>query len=142
VLPAVFVLAALFVLLFAARLGGAKRADWLPRWPALVFAAAAIIALFRGAVAPAVALSVLAALSWYFWPQLTKLRKAQSAPHPDVEEVEARAILGVGPNATEAEIRAAYRQRMRRAHPDRGGNHADAARLTVARDRLVRRRRG
>jgi hypothetical protein len=140
VLPAVLVFAALFVLLLAGRFGGARRADWLPRWPALVFAAAAIFALFRGALTPAVALGVLAVLAWYFWPSLTKRRHA-SIMQPDVEEAEARRILGVTPTATDAEIRAAYRERMRRAHPDRGGSHAAAARLTAARDRLLARRR-
>ena len=55
-------------------------------------------------------------------------------------EAEARAILGVGPAATEAEIRQAYREKMARAHPDRGGRHADAARLTAARDFLLKKR--
>jgi hypothetical protein len=113
----------------------------MPRWPALIFAGAAIFALFKGAVTPAVMLVVLSVLSWYFWPSLSAGRTPPTA-RPSVEEVEARAILGVGPGATEAEIRSAYRERMRRAHPDRGGSHAEAARLTAARDRLLARRRG
>jgi hypothetical protein len=141
VLPAVLVFAALFVLLLAGRIGGAKRADWLPRWPALVFAGAAIFALFKGAITPAVMLGVLAVGAWYFWPSLSNRRTAQPL-RAEVEETEARTILGVGPGATDAEIRSAYRERMRRAHPDRGGSHADAARLTAARDRLLTRRRG
>lgn len=140
-LPAVLVLVALFVLLLAGRIGGAKRADWLPRWPALVFATAAIFVLFKGALTPALILGVLAVLSWRFWPTLSQRRPVQTA-RPDVEEAEARTILGVGSVATEAEIRAAYRQRMRRAHPDHGGSNAAAARLTAARDRLLARRRG
>ena len=56
---------------------------------------------------------------------------------PDARDIEARRILGVGPNAAVDEIRAAYRAKMAQAHPDRGGNHADAARLTEARDRLL-----
>lgn len=130
------------MLLLAGRIGGAKRADWLPRWPALVFAAAAIFALFRGALTPAVALAVLAVLAWYFWPSLSQRRPTEPTLRVDVEEAEARRILGVGPKATDAEIRTAYRERMRRAHPDQGGSHANAARLTAARDRLLARRRG
>ena len=139
VLPAVLIFAALFVLLLAARIGGAKRADWLPRWPALVFAAASLAALFRGAITPVLGLAALAALAWLFWPSLTK---RPTAPAVNVEDAEARSILGVGPVATDAEIRTAYRERMRKAHPDHGGSHAAAARLTAARDRLLARRRG
>jgi DnaJ-domain-containing protein 1 len=51
---------------------------------------------------------------------------------------EARAILGVGPEATAAEIRTAYARLMRRAHPDLGGAHGAAAELNAARDRLNR----
>ena len=138
-LPAVLVFAAVFVLLLAGRIGGAKRADWLPRWPALVFASAAIFALFKAATTPAIMLGALAVLSWFFWPLLAKPPAA--VPRPDVEEAEAYAILGVAPNATDAEIRSAYRERMRQAHPDQGGSHAGAARLTAARDRLLARRR-
>jgi curved DNA-binding protein CbpA len=50
----------------------------------------------------------------------------------------ARAILGVGPAASAAEIRAAYRRLMRRAHPDLGGANHLAAELNAARDRLER----
>jgi curved DNA-binding protein CbpA len=56
----------------------------------------------------------------------------------NAQDAEARAVLGVGSTATAAEIRAAYRSKMAHAHPDRGGAHADAARLTAARDRLLK----
>jgi hypothetical protein len=51
---------------------------------------------------------------------------------------EARAILGVGPAATAADIREAYTRLMRRAHPDHGGTSGLAAQLNAARDRLGR----
>ncbi|MDQ2859639.1 MAG: DnaJ domain-containing protein [Pseudomonadota bacterium] len=51
---------------------------------------------------------------------------------------QARAILGVGPSATRAEIEAAYRRLIRRAHPDQGGTSGLAAQLNAARDRLVK----
>ncbi|MGH7024975.1 MAG: DnaJ domain-containing protein [Caulobacteraceae bacterium] len=54
-----------------------------------------------------------------------------------VELSEARAILGVGPNASPAEIEAAYRRLMLRAHPDTGGTAGLAAKLNAARDRLI-----
>jgi len=49
-------------------------------------------------------------------------------------------LLGVRQGASESEIRSAFRSRIAQAHPDRGGKHADAARLVAARDRLLRKR--
>jgi len=51
---------------------------------------------------------------------------------------QARAILGVNPGATRAEIDAAYRHLIRRAHPDQGGTSGLAAQINAARDRLVK----
>jgi curved DNA-binding protein CbpA len=51
---------------------------------------------------------------------------------------EACAILGVEPDATPAEIQAAYTRLMRLAHPDKGGTSGLAAQLNAARDRLLR----
>lgn len=51
---------------------------------------------------------------------------------------EARSILGVGPEATNEEIDAAYKRLMRMAHPDKGGTSGLAAQLNAARDRLIR----
>lgn len=41
-------------------------------------------------------------------------------------------VLGVAENATLAEIRAAYRDATRRAHPDRGGTHDDQVKVNLA----------
>jgi curved DNA-binding protein CbpA len=51
---------------------------------------------------------------------------------------EARAQLGVNETATAAQIEAAYRRLMLRAHPDQGGTNALAAKLTAARDLLIK----
>lgn len=58
---------------------------------------------------------------------------------PETSLDEARSILGVGPDATEAEIQEAYTRLMQRAHPDKGGTNGLAAQLNAARDRLLRR---
>ncbi len=142
-LPVILIVTAVFALLFVGRLGGSYRKELLRRWPTVAFALAALLAVARGALWPAIALGAFAALSWTWWPAIERaLRK--SAPKitaPDPADVEAQATLGVGPTATSSEIRAAYRAKMVHAHPDRGGSHAEAARLTAARDRLLRAKR-
>jgi hypothetical protein len=65
-----------------------------------------------------------------------KRRQATPAREPMSLE-EARSILGVSPNATQAEIQAAYTRLMRLAHPDKGGTSGLAAQLNAARDRLL-----
>ncbi|MCV0413488.1 MAG: molecular chaperone DnaJ [Brevundimonas sp.] len=57
-----------------------------------------------------------------------------------ISEADARAVLGVSSGAGEAEIRAAWKRAMTRAHPDQGGTEGLAARVNAARDRLLRRR--
>lgn len=55
---------------------------------------------------------------------------------------QAREVLGVAATSTWAEVRAAYRQRIGAAHPDRaGGSTAEAARLNDAYTALARARR-
>jgi DnaJ-domain-containing protein 1 len=132
-------LAIAFGFLALARLGAIHRRRIMARWPAFAFAAAAILALSRGAIEPALGLLALAAIAWFVSPML--LAPAPSAATPRPAEAEARAILGVGLAATPAEIRAAYRRKIAEAHPDRGGNHDQAARLTAARDTLLKGRR-
>ena len=57
---------------------------------------------------------------------------------PGMSAEDARSILGVSPQATRAEITAAYRRLMQRSHPDHGGSPGLAAQLNVARDRLLK----
>lgn len=61
-------------------------------------------------------------------------------PWGPMTDVEARRVLGVEEGATADEIQAAYRARMRTAHPDQGGDPQLAARLNTARDRLTKKR--
>jgi hypothetical protein len=140
---ALVITAAVFVLLFLLRVGGARRYLLLERWPAVALAAAALFALARGMLWPALALGSLSALAWLLWPRITARASAPRASTAETpEDAEARRLLGVGLNPTHDEIRRAYRTRMAHAHPDKGGAHNEAARLTAARDRLLGKGRG
>jgi hypothetical protein len=132
---ALLVLVLIFGVLFFGRVAGARRAELAARWPVILLAAAGMFTLLRGGVWLALALFVVSGLV-FMW-------SAPRAPPPlpdDAADAEARRILGVARNATAQDIRAAYRAKMAHAHPDRGGAHGEAARLTAARDRLLRRR--
>ncbi|MGP1275047.1 MAG: J domain-containing protein [Caulobacterales bacterium] len=50
---------------------------------------------------------------------------------------EARATLGVEPGASHDDIQRAYRELMKKVHPDTGGNAALARRVQQARDLLL-----
>lgn len=54
-----------------------------------------------------------------------------------MSETEAREILGVDENASESDIEAAYRNEMKRAHPDQGGSDWMAAKVNQAKDTLL-----
>ena len=55
-----------------------------------------------------------------------------------MSEAEARAILGVEPDADEETIRKAHRAMMKKVHPDQGGSDALAAKVQEARDVLLK----
>jgi hypothetical protein len=98
----------------------------------LVLAAAGVIAL-RGDWIVGLVLLVMS-LGGMFAARVRPPGPQRS--HMSAEE--ARSILGVGPDATPAQIEAAYKRLMRMAHPDKGGTSGLAAQLNAARDRLSR----
>ena len=77
---------------------------------------------------------IWAAWTWFKRPAATPVVTA-----PD--DAEARAILGVGPDADEDVIRAAHRRLVAGVHPDRGGSAELARRVNAARDALLTRSR-
>ena len=110
------------------------RAEWRTALALLalgLLVAGAVFAL-RGLWAPALVLigaSVTTA---------TLARRPPRLKGPEMSAEEARALLGVGPDADEEQVQAAYVRLMRRVHPDVGGATGLAAQLNAARDRLLR----
>ena len=137
---AILILAIGFAILLLARVSAARRRLLMARWPAVAFALAAIWELSRGGLQLALLSAVLAVVSWYLGPRLLA-PAPQENPQTDPADAQARTILGVGATAGEGEIRRAYRAKMAKVHPDRGGSAAEAARISAARDQLLRAKR-
>lgn len=133
------IITGVFMLLTLVRVGGARRRQIMEQWFAVVLLLVAAFELVRGSLWMALGLVGAAALSWVLASSQVRTNRAETPRAPDKKDLEARAVLGVGPNATVDEIQAAYRAKMASAHPDLGGTHAAAAKLNGARDRLLRR---
>ena len=73
------------------------------------------------------------------WPP-KRSRDEQARPMDDTP-INPREVLGVGPQASPEEIKAAFRQIALTTHPDRGGDPAAFMRAKAAYDRLRTRRR-
>jgi hypothetical protein len=129
---------ALWLILRASRRPVLKRREW--RFLSAAFA----IAAFAGAAFAAVREEwVVTAVLVMFggWLALSARRPPGAAgPAAEAGRIsadEARRILGVGPDASREEVKAAYLRLMRSVHPDRGGTAGLAAQLNAARDRLL-----
>ena len=72
----------------------------------------------------------LVAIVWLWW-------RRHSAARTAMPPAEARALLGVGEQASLQEIRDAHRRLIARVHPDTGGSAELATRVNAARDALV-----
>jgi hypothetical protein len=107
---------------------------------ALVAFASAAFAALRGVWEIAIILAIMGL--WLLTSaRFTNARPTAAPPPPprssEMSLDEARSILGVGPDATPKEIKAAYSRLIRMAHPDKGGTTGLATQLNAARDRLL-----
>lgn len=128
--------AALWLILWSQGGRAPRRREWrfLSGGAAIAaFAGAAFIGL-RGAWGTAIVLVVVG-----LWLAVSTRRTGETPPRrgEQMSLAQARAMLGVGPEATPDEIQAAYTRLMRMAHPDKGGTSGLAAQLNAARDRLL-----
>ena len=117
-----------------------KRREWRitsAGFAVAAFAAAAFMAL--RAEWPIAAVLLVIGLWLASSARRTAAGSGPTSPPPrEIADAEARSILGVGPDASRAEIQAAYARLIQMAHPDKGGTDGLAAQLNAARDRLLR----
>jgi len=147
-----FVLALMLLLLLVGAVLVLAGVGWLGRQPGflsgrwrLPTGVASVGLLFLGLVlsvrggwiigAPLAVLALLLGLAARARPT-REARQARSDGR--MSAAEARGLLGVGPEATVTEIRAAHARLIRMNHPDAGGTDGLAAQLNAARDRLLR----
>ncbi len=71
------------------------------------------------------------------WMLVQQGQKSASPAPTRMDADEARRVLGVGPDASADEIRAAHRRLVTKVHPDQGGSAELAGKVNAARDILL-----
>jgi hypothetical protein len=82
------------------------------------------------------ALPMLASVAYAAMRIRKPSKPIKTAPN-DEALADARALLGLTPEADEEAIRAAHRRLIATVHPDKGGTQALAAKINAARDVLL-----
>ena len=85
--------------------------------------------------------ALVAYCGWWLWQGPNHKSRPIPPARPN-DESAALAVLGLGANADEAEIRAAHRRLLQAVHPDHGGSAELTRRVNAARDVLLKRRVG
>lgn len=136
-------LAALLLLLLLQALGKVEShfLGQVIRWTAfMVFVVGISIMFFTGRIAFAGGGLLLFAI--FFGPQILrffkKIFRIREALPPQMDEKEARDILGLGKKATEKDVQEAYRRMIAKNHPDQGGSAYMASKLNEAREVLLK----
>lgn len=127
--------------------------QWLPRadpasvkrWIFILAALALLIAiglLLTGrsaAVLPLVAATAAAFWRRSLWRRESR-RAAATGPTAGMSIEQARAVLGLGPDADHGAVVAAHRKLIRQLHPDKGGSEFLSSQINRARDVLLKHR--
>jgi len=106
----------------------------------MALGAALVGAVLSAKGKPVIGAPMLIGAALFFAGQGKLLRKGRTAtpkPLPPQDIAQARALLGVAPDADADMIRAAHRRLIASVHPDKGGTEALAAQINAARDLLL-----
>lgn len=107
----------------------------------MALGAALVGAVLSAKGKPVIGAPMLIGAALFFAGQGKLRRKSRTAapkPLPPQDIAQARALLGVAPDADADMIRAAHRRLIASVHPDKGGTEALAAQINAARDLLLR----
>lgn len=107
----------------------------------MALGAALVGAVLSAKGKPVIGAPILIGAALFFAGQGKLRRKGRTAtptPLPPQDIAQARALLGVAPDADADMIRAAHRRLIASVHPDKGGTEALAAQINAARDLLLR----
>ncbi|MBX9814378.1 MAG: hypothetical protein A4S12_12580 [Proteobacteria bacterium SG_bin5] len=84
--------------------------------------------------------ALIAYAGWRLWHDGWGRARTRVAAREPAALAEARAVLGLAGDPSEAEIRAAHRRLVAAVHPDRGGSAELTRRINDARDVLLKAR--
>ena len=138
VLAAIAVLIVLWTMRQAGRLPVAKQRQFTKQAVGYALCAAGAFFALKGLLVIAVPLFGVGAGILGFQSLFSQKPASASSPQTIMPKDEALAVLGLNPNATVEDIRAAHKSLLRGLHPDTGGSNYLAAKINAARDVLLK----